>query len=104
MGKLLIFTTVETGGQMDAQLEEYLAKVEGGEEVLAARRRELASKARPPETEAARKIREEDRLIHLQREERVRIGSGRLPDDFWDLPRPEDPEDSVRQALNEDRG
>ncbi len=87
---------------MDAQLEKYLAKVEGGEEVLTARRRELAE--RPPKTEAARKIREEDHLMHLQREERVRLGSGRVTDDFWDLPRPDDPEDSVRQALNEDRG
>lgn len=75
---------------MDTLLEEYLSKVKGGKEVLTARRRELAD--RPPETEAARKIREEDRLMHLQREGRVRIGSGRLPDDFWDLPRPDDPE------------
>lgn len=26
-----------------------------------------------------------------------------LPDDFWDRPRPEDPEGSVRKALIEDR-
>jgi hypothetical protein len=85
---------------MDASLEEYLRKVEGGEEVLAARRRELP----PVETEAARRMHEEKRLISLERTGRARVGSGRLPNGFWELPRPDDPEDSVRRALEEDRG
>ncbi len=84
---------------MDVLLEEYLRKVEGGEEVLAARRREL-----PPETEAARRMREEERLMFLERAGRARVGSGRLPEGFWELPRPDDPDDSVRRALDEDRG
>jgi hypothetical protein len=85
---------------MDALLEEYLQKVEGGEEVLAARRRELPS----AETEAARRMREEERLMSLERVGRARVGSGRLPEGFWELPRPDDPEGSVRRALEEDRG
>lgn len=84
---------------MDALLEEYLRKVEGGKEVLAAQRREL-----PPETAAARQIREEEHLISLERAGRARVGSGRLPEGFWELARPDDPEDSVRRALDEDRG
>src|SRR5215208_2480381 len=34
----------------------------------------------------------EDYLRLLERTGELRRGSGRLPDDFWDLPRPEDPE------------
>lgn len=33
----------------------------------------------------------------------VRLGSDRLPSDFWDLPQPEDPASSVRKAVLEER-
>lgn len=33
----------------------------------------------------------------------VRLGSSRLPSKLWDLPQPEDPGDSVRQAVLEER-
>lgn len=87
-------------GIYDTRLEEYLAKVEGGEEVLAARERELAASS---QTGATRRMREKDRLMHLARAGEVKLGSGKLPKNFWELPRPEDPEDSVRRALEEDR-
>jgi hypothetical protein len=45
----------------------------------------------------------EDYLRMLERAGELRRGSGRLPDDFWDLPRPEDPEGLVRSAVQEDR-
>jgi hypothetical protein len=45
----------------------------------------------------------EDYLRLLVRTGELRRGSGRLPDDFWDLPRPEDPDASVRRAVQEDR-
>lgn len=86
---------------MKAQLEEHLRKVKGGEEVLAARNRELAE--RPSVTEAACGIREEDRLLQLEREGVVKRGIGMLPDGFWELPIPEDSEGLVRKALEEDR-
>ena len=86
---------------MKAQLEEYLKQVKGGEEVLAARNRELAE--RPPVTKAASRTREEDRLLQLEREGVVKRGTGMLPDGFWELPIPEDSEGLVRKALEEDR-
>jgi hypothetical protein len=86
---------------MKARLEEYLRKVKGGEEVLAARNRELAE--RPPLTKAACRIREEDRLLQLEREGVLKRGTGMLPDGFWELPIPEDSEGLVRKALEEDR-
>jgi hypothetical protein len=45
----------------------------------------------------------EDYLRLLERTGELRRGSGSLPDDFWDLPRPEDPEGLVRSAVQEDR-
>jgi hypothetical protein len=45
----------------------------------------------------------EDYLDLLERTGELRRGSGSLPDDFWDLPRPEDPDASVRRAVQEDR-
>ncbi len=87
---------------MEAQLERYLEQVEGGNEVLAARKRELAE-AEPPHTKAAKNIREENRLMYLERLGEAHIGSGKLPKNLWDLPMPDDPNDSVRGALAEDR-
>jgi hypothetical protein len=86
---------------MEARLEEYLRKVKGGEEVLAARNRELAE--RPPVSKPAYRTREEDRLLQLEREGVVKRGTGMLPDGFWELPIPEDPEGLLRKALEEDR-
>lgn len=86
---------------MDALLEEHLAKVKGGKETLAAMRREMAENR--PETRAARNIREEERLMLLERAGEARRGTGTLSEDFWELPMPEDPGDSVRRALKEDR-
>lgn len=86
---------------MSTRVEELLKKVEGGQDLLDAMERERPS--RPPETEAARKIREEGALMRLEREGAIRRGSGRLPANFWDLPRPDDPENSVRKAIEEDR-
>ena len=46
---------------------------------------------------------DEDYLLSLERTGELRRGSGRLPDDFWDRPRPKDPEGLVRSAVHEDR-
>ena len=86
---------------MDAQLEENLAKVEGGQETLAAIRGELVMEHW--ETEDARNMREEERLMALEQTGEARRGTGELPVSFWELPMPEDPDDSVRRALEEDR-
>lgn len=47
--------------------------------------------------------REWERLKEMEREGKARLGSGRLPKGFWEMPRPEDPEGLVRKALEEDR-
>lgn len=46
---------------------------------------------------------EQERLREMEREGKIKLGLGGVPDGFWEMPAPEDPEDSVRQALIEDR-
>ena len=45
----------------------------------------------------------EDYLKLLERTGEMKPGSGELPANFWDLPRPEDPKALVRLAVQEDR-
>jgi polyhydroxyalkanoate synthesis regulator phasin len=45
----------------------------------------------------------EEFLKVLERTGEIKPGSGVLPPDFWDLPRPDDPEGLVRRAVQEDR-
>lgn len=86
---------------MDALFEQNLTKVEGGEETLAAMRREMAEDRWG--VEAAHITREEELMVALARAGEAKRGTGELPASFWDLPMPEDPSDSVRRALEEDR-
>ena len=45
----------------------------------------------------------EEYLKVLERTGEIKPGSGELPADFWDLPRPDDPEGLMRRAVQEDR-
>ena len=83
------------------QFAELLKKIEGGQDVLDAMERDFVEPSM--ETGAARKIREEGDLMQLESDGVIRRGSRKLPANFWDLPRPDDPDDSVRRALGEDR-
>ena len=50
-----------------------------------------------------RERRERERLEEMERQGKIVLGTGRIPEDFWEMPRPEDPEGLVRKALEEDR-
>ena len=43
------------------------------------------------------------RLRDLERQGLIRLGTGRLPRNFWKLPRPRDPKGRVLKALLEER-
>ena len=45
----------------------------------------------------------EAELVQLRDAGLVRIGSGKLPDDFWTWPRPKDPERLALKGLLQDR-
>jgi prevent-host-death family protein len=81
--------------QLKAKLSEYLARVRAGEEVV------ITDHGRPvaklvPATGA------DERLLELERQGLVRIGTEPLPEDFFDAPRP-DFGVSVLEALLEER-
>jgi hypothetical protein len=83
---------------MEAQLDTYLVQVEHGEEVVEQRRREMAWRE-----SLAEGMREEERLVRLQESGQIKLGTLKLPSDFWFPPMPEDPEGTVGKALDEDR-
>lgn len=86
--------------ELKASLSKYLAQVKAGEEVVVTERGKAIAKIVPiPRDEDA----EMERLRELERRGVLTIGTGKLPDDFWDLPRPEDPEGLVLKQLLKDR-
>lgn len=86
--------------ELKAGLSAYLARVKAGEEVVVTDRGTPVAKLVPipPSYEP-----EEERMRRLVREGVLRPPTRPLPDDFWTLPRPEDPEGLVLKALLEER-
>lgn len=81
-----------------AEIQKLLERIEGGRGVL--EERELSAARRTPE---AMNIAEDARLMELERRGAIRRGPNKLPASFWELPRPEDPDSSVREAVDQDR-
>lgn len=44
-----------------------------------------------------------ERLLRMEERGEVKLGSGSIPEAFWTMPRPEDPEGEVMQALLDER-
>jgi len=87
--------------ELKARMSEYLARVQGGEEIVVADRGRPVARLVPP---AWRSTGEEDsRLLDMQRRGLVRLGAGVLPDAIWEIERPEDARGMVRAALEADR-
>ena len=42
-------------------------------------------------------------LVRMERQGLIRLGTGKLPIDFWRMVRPDDPESSVLKALLDER-
>ncbi len=86
--------------ELKARLSKYLARVKAGEEVLVTERGTPVAKLVPvPPAEDA----EMERLRDMERRGLITLGTGRIPDDFWDMPRPDDPKGQVLKALLEER-
>ncbi|MGH7254727.1 MAG: type II toxin-antitoxin system Phd/YefM family antitoxin [Nitrospirales bacterium] len=89
-----------TVSKLKATLSKYLSKVKAGEEVIVTERGRPIAKIVPISYEAGRFP---PHLIELARAGLVRLGSGKLPRDFWKHPRPKDPKGLALQALLEER-
>jgi len=84
--------------ELKARLSQYLARVKAGEEIVVTERGVPVARLVPVERgEGAGELRE------LERQGLLRLGSGRLPRDFWKLPRGRDPKAMVRKAVAEER-
>lgn len=97
---------MESAGVADlkARLSEYLARVKAGEEVLVTDRGKPIARLVPVGVETiADDEAETARLRAMEREGLMRLGSGSLPEGFFEKERPEDPEGLVVEAILEER-
>jgi prevent-host-death family protein len=89
-----------TVSKLKATLSEFLARVKAGEEVIVTERGRPIAKIVPiPRSGSA----DSAHLLDLARAGLVRIGSGKLPEGFWKLPRPKDKQGAALKALLEER-
>ncbi len=91
--------TVTTVSKLKASLSEFIRRVKAGEEVLVTERGRVVARRAPavPSPGSAESLRD------MERRGLVRLGTGRLPRDFWRMPRPRDPRGLVMRALLEER-
>ena len=97
---------MESTGVADlkARLSEYLARVKSGEEVLVTDRGRPIARLVPVGVETIVDDEAETaRLIAMEREGLLRLGSGRLPEGFFEKERSEDPEGLLVEAVLEER-
>ena len=86
--------------ELKASISEYLSKVKAGEEVLVTDRGKPIAKIIPLKRGD---IEIPAHLLTLEKAGFVRIGTGRLPADFWDMPRPKDKKGRALNALLRER-
>jgi prevent-host-death family protein len=87
-----------TVSKLKASLSEYLRSVKAGEEILVTERGRPIAKLTPVVSSDVLP----DDLVEMEKQGFIKIGSGKLPKGFWDLPRPKDPKGLVlKTALRE---
>lgn len=84
---------------LKASLSRYLRRVKAGEEVIVTERDRPVAKIVP----ITGTLPEAAHLRALEREGRIRLGTGRLPPEFWRLPRAKDAKGLLRRALHDER-
>ena len=88
-----------TVSKLKASLSKYLRSVKAGEEVLVTERGQPIAKltpARGPEMLP-------DQLVEMEKQGLIKLGTGKLPKGFWDLPRPNDPKGLLGKAVLRER-
>ena len=85
--------------ELKARLSEYLDQVKGGSEILITDRGKPVARLVP--LSRSRDLRES--LVRMEKQGLIRIGSGKLPKDFWRMHRPGDSNGKLLQALLEER-
>ena len=85
--------------ELKNSLSAYLRNVKAGEEVLITDRGRPIARIVPISPSDSI----EERMDDLERRGLLKRGTGKLPEDFWEMPRPKDPEGSVRRAISQER-
>jgi prevent-host-death family protein len=85
--------------KLKAHLSKYLRLVRAGEEILVTDRDVPVARIVPVGDLGS----DLESLRDLERQGVLKLGSGRLPKDFWKLPRGKDPAAHVRSAASEER-
>jgi prevent-host-death family protein len=88
-----------TVSKLKASLSEFLRSVKAGEEVLVTERGRPVAKLTPATSSKFLP----DYLVEMEKQGLIKIGSGKLPKGFWDLPRPKDPKGLVLKAVLRER-
>ena len=88
-----------TVSKLKASLSKYLRSVKAGEEVLITERGRPIAKLTPAEKSEMLP----DELIEMEKHGLIKLGSGKLPKGFWELPRPKDPKGLVIKAVLRER-
>jgi prevent-host-death family protein len=85
--------------ELKAHLSDYLNQVKSGAEVLVTDRGKPVARIVP----VSGKTRSRGSFSKMEKEGLIKLGSGKLPKDFWAMPRAKDPQGLVLKALLEDR-
>ena len=88
-----------TVSKLKASLSEYLRQVKAGEEVLVTERGRPIAKLSPAITSQALS----QNMIEMEKQGLIKVGSGKLPKTFWNLPRPKDPRGLTLKTVLEER-
>jgi prevent-host-death family protein len=88
-----------TVSKLKASLSEYLRSVKAGEDVIVTERGRPIAKLTP----VADSDMLPDHLVEMEKQGFIKIGSGKLPKGFWDLPRPKDPKGLILKAALRER-
>ncbi|RPI76098.1 MAG: type II toxin-antitoxin system prevent-host-death family antitoxin [Desulfobacteraceae bacterium] len=85
--------------ELKARLSDYLNQVKSGAEVLITDRGKPVARIVP----ISGKKRLRQSLLKIEREGLLKLGTGKLPSDFWNMPRGKDPQGLALQALIQER-
>jgi prevent-host-death family protein len=85
--------------ELKARLSEYLTIVKSGDDIL------ITDRGNPIAflTPISREIKGKKSLAKMERQGLIKLGKGKLPKDFWSMPKAEDPKGLVLRALIEER-
>jgi prevent-host-death family protein len=88
-----------TVSKLKASLSEYLREVKAGEEVLVTERGRAIAKLTPAGSSATLP----QHLAEMEKQGLIKVGSAKLPKNFWNLPRPKDTKGLVLKSLLQER-